>query len=58
MKFGLDAYYKTATNLLDEGQFGAPVILTPFNYARGINRGVELSLAYDVDEWHFYNMLA
>ena len=30
---GLDTYYKQSHNLIDEGQFGAPIILTPFNYA-------------------------
>jgi outer membrane receptor protein involved in Fe transport len=40
---GLDAYYKKARNLLDEGQFGAPIILTPFNYREGYAKGVELS---------------
>src|SRR4029079_663940 len=31
LKFGFDAYYKIAENLLDEGQFGAPIVLTSFN---------------------------
>jgi outer membrane cobalamin receptor len=43
---GIDAYYKKARNLLDEGQFGAPIILTPFNYRDGLSYGVELSLNY------------
>jgi outer membrane receptor protein involved in Fe transport len=43
---GLDLYYKKARNLLDEGQFGAPIILTPFNYRDGYSKGVELSLNY------------
>jgi outer membrane receptor protein involved in Fe transport len=43
---GLDAYYKKARNLVDEGQFGAPIILTPFNYRDGLAYGVELSLSY------------
>jgi outer membrane receptor protein involved in Fe transport len=43
---GLDSYFKIATNLLDEGQFGAPIILTPFNYAEGRQYGAELSLSY------------
>jgi outer membrane receptor protein involved in Fe transport len=43
---GLDLYYKKARNLLDEGQFGAPIILTPFNYRDGYTKGVELSLNY------------
>jgi outer membrane receptor protein involved in Fe transport len=58
LKAGVDLYYKFSTNLLDEGQFGAPIILTPFNYSHGINRGVELSLTYDMDNWHFYANLA
>src|SRR6202162_597294 len=57
-KAGVDAYYRWATNLIDEGQFGAPIILTPFNYAHGINRGAELTLTYDLDDWHFYGNFA
>lgn len=44
---GVDSYVKTSRHLLDEGQFGAPIILTPFNYRYGKNRGVELTAAYD-----------
>ncbi len=58
LKLGLDAYYKYAHNLLDEGQFGAPVILTPFNYRTGINRGVELTTAYDQGPFSYYGNLA
>jgi len=58
LKVGVDLYYRRATNLIDEGQFGAPIILTAFNYAHGINRGAELTLAYDVDDWHFYGNFA
>lgn len=43
---GLDAYYKRSKNLIDEGQFGAPIILTPFNYADGKQSGVELTMNY------------
>jgi outer membrane receptor for ferrienterochelin and colicins len=43
---GIDAYYKQAKNLIDEGQFGAPIILTPFNYRVGYAKGVELSGNY------------
>ncbi|MEA3057997.1 MAG: hypothetical protein QOF34_812, partial [Sphingomonadales bacterium] len=45
-KLGLDAYYKIKRNLLDEGQFGAAVVLSPFNYAKGYAWGVELSSNY------------
>jgi outer membrane receptor protein involved in Fe transport len=41
-----DAYYKQITNLLDEGQFGQALILTPFNYAKGYAEGIELSTTY------------
>lgn len=44
---GLDTYYKKSRNLIDEGQFGAPIILTPFNYADGLQYGAELSLSYN-----------
>lgn len=43
---GLDGYYRQTTHLLDEGQFGAPIILTPFNYDRGFIQGAELTLNY------------
>jgi outer membrane receptor protein involved in Fe transport len=46
LNLGVDAYYKKARNLLDEGQFGAPIILTPFNYRDGLAYGIELSLNY------------
>ncbi|MGI4976235.1 MAG: TonB-dependent receptor [Janthinobacterium lividum] len=47
LRVGLDAYYKDARDLIDEGQFGAPIILTAFNYARGQVHGVEASGSYD-----------
>ncbi len=46
-RVGVDAYYKAARNLIDEGQFGAPIILTAFNYRKGQDSGVELSTSYD-----------
>ncbi|MES2453073.1 MAG: TonB-dependent receptor [Pseudomonadota bacterium] len=45
-KVGLDAYYKIKRNLLDEGQFGPSLVLSPFNYAKGYAWGVELSANY------------
>src|SRR5215472_4999112 len=53
LKAGIDAYYKIASNLLDEGQFGAPIFLTPFNYQKGLVRGVELTVSYDIENWSF-----
>jgi outer membrane receptor protein involved in Fe transport len=55
---GVDAYYKLAKNLIDEGQFGAPIILTVFNYARAVVKGVELTTSYDRGPWSFYGNLA
>ena len=51
---GLDGYYKIKTNLLDEGQFGEAVILSPFNYAHGWAWGVELTTAYHRGHLTFY----
>jgi outer membrane receptor protein involved in Fe transport len=63
LKAGIDAYYKIASykiasDLLDEGQFGAPIFLTPFNYEKGLVKGVELTLSYDIDNWSFYGNFA
>jgi outer membrane receptor protein involved in Fe transport len=46
LKLALDTYYKIKRNLLDEGQFGSAVVLSPFNYAKGYAWGVELSGNY------------
>src|ERR1700730_12223794 len=51
---GLDAYYKLATNLIDEGQFGAPIIMTTFNYAKGRVGGVEFTSSYNQGPWSIY----
>jgi len=58
LKVGLDGYYKQAEHLLDDGQFGAPVFLTPFNYKWGYNYGVELSASYVVGGFSAYGNLA
>lgn len=46
LKLAIDTYYKKKRNLLDEGQFGSGLILSPFNYAQGYAWGVELSGNY------------
>jgi outer membrane receptor protein involved in Fe transport len=58
LKADVDAYYKQASDLIDEGQFGAPIIFTPFNYQKGWVKGVELTLSYDIDNWSFYGNFA
>ena len=47
LQLSFDAYYKEAENLIDEGQFGAPIILSAFNYAHADVHGYELSGSYD-----------
>jgi outer membrane receptor protein involved in Fe transport len=54
----IDTYFKSARNLIDEGQFGAPIILTAFNYAHGQVTGAELSVSYDRGPWSLYANLA
>lgn len=55
---GLDTYYKQSVNLIDEGQFGAPIILTPFNYRYGKQYGVELPIGYATRTFSAYLNLA
>ena len=54
LTLGFDAYYKIAQNLLDEGQFGAPIVLSSFNYADAQVKGIELSASYDDGPWSLY----
>ncbi|HEV2704171.1 MAG TPA: TonB-dependent receptor [Steroidobacteraceae bacterium] len=55
---GMDSYFKQATDLVDEGQFGAPIILTPFNYAHGQVYGVELTGSYHLGGLSAYANMA
>ncbi len=43
---GIDGYYKTAQNQLDDGLFGQTLILSAFNYEKGKVRGLELTTSY------------
>jgi outer membrane receptor protein involved in Fe transport len=58
LTIGLDAYDKQSKNLIDEGQFGAPIILTAFNYAHGQQSGVELTGSYEHGPLSLYANLA
>jgi len=58
LALGIDSYYKQATDLIDEGQFGAPIILTPFNYAHGQVYGVEFTGTYTTHAFSAYGNLA
>ena len=55
---GVDSYYKRSRHLVDEGQFGAPIILTAFNYDTAHNMGVELTTSYKAGDFTFYGSLA
>jgi outer membrane receptor protein involved in Fe transport len=58
LSLGIDTYYKQSHNLIDEGQFGAPIILTPFNYAQGKQYGAEFTANYTQDPLSAYFNLA
>ena len=54
----IDSYYKWSKDLIDEGQFGAPIILTPFNYRDGRQYGIILSTNYAGRDLSAYANLA
>ncbi len=47
LTIGLDGYYRKVNRLQDEGQFGAAVVFSTFNYDFGRVRGAEFTLNYD-----------
>jgi outer membrane receptor protein involved in Fe transport len=51
---GVDAYYKLATDMIDDGQFGQAVILTQFNYAKGYSEGLEFKAYYTNGDFKAY----
>ncbi|HEX4112093.1 MAG TPA: TonB-dependent receptor [Stellaceae bacterium] len=58
LKLGVDGYYKLAHDLIDEGQFGAPIILSVFNYARANVYGAEFTDSFTRGNWTAYGNLA
>ncbi|WP_199099592.1 TonB-dependent receptor [Dyella sp. ASV21] len=46
LTLGLDAYYREVRRLQDEGQFGAALIYSNFNYEYGRIRGLEFTANY------------
>ena len=46
LELGADVYLKMTRNQINQGQFGAALVLNGFNYERGINTGVELKAIY------------
>jgi outer membrane receptor protein involved in Fe transport len=55
---GVDAYYKIAKDLLDDGQFGQALVLDGFNYEKGRNAGIELKTKYQEGNFLAYGNLA
>jgi outer membrane receptor protein involved in Fe transport len=58
LTLGVDGYYKTAQNQLDDGFFGQSLILSSFNYAQGRVRGVEFTVNYDLGGFSTYANIA
>jgi outer membrane receptor protein involved in Fe transport len=58
LQVGLDGYYKTAKNQLDDGLFGQSLILSSFNYAQGRVYGAELTASYTHGGFSSYANLA
>jgi outer membrane receptor for ferrienterochelin and colicins len=58
LTLGVDSYYEQAQHLIDEGQFGAPIILTPFNYRYGLIGGIEFTGNYSVNNFSTYANLS
>jgi len=54
LTLGVDSFYEQAQHLIDEGQFGAPIILTPFNYRYGLIGGVEFTANYTIHNFSVY----
>jgi hypothetical protein len=58
LTLGVDSFYKQSQHLIDEGQFGAPIILTPFNYRYGLIGGVEFTANYSVSNFSAFGNLS
>jgi outer membrane receptor protein involved in Fe transport len=54
LDIGLDAYYKDARDMIDDGQFGQAVVLTQFNWTRGYSEGGEFKLKYHNGNFNAY----
>jgi len=58
LEVAVDGYYKQATDLLDDGQFGQAYVLTAFNYAKGENIGVEAKAKFTMGNFTAYGNVA
>ena len=58
LDLGVDAYYKSARDLIDNGTFGQALVLSAFNYAKGFAEGIEFSAKYTSGDFQIYGNLA
>jgi outer membrane receptor protein involved in Fe transport len=58
LQVGLDGYYKTAQNQIDDGLFGQTLILSTFNYAHGEIKGAEFTTTYTKGGFSGYGNIA
>jgi outer membrane receptor protein involved in Fe transport len=58
LDLGVDAYYKVATDLIDNGLFGQALVLSAFNYASGWNEGIEFHAKYNSGNFQAYANVA
>jgi outer membrane receptor protein involved in Fe transport len=58
LELGVDAYYKIATDLIDNGLFGQALVLSAFNYASGTNEGIEFKTKYTSGNFQVYGNLS
>jgi outer membrane receptor protein involved in Fe transport len=55
---GLDGYYKTAQQQLDDGLFGQTLILSAFNYEKGRVYGLEFTTSFETNGFNVYGNAA
>ena len=58
LDLGIDAYYKIAQDLIDNGQFGQALVLSAFNYEKGYNEGVEFHAKFNSGNFQAYGNVA
>ena len=58
LDLGVDAYYKIATDLIDNGNFGQALVLSAFNYAKGIVEGIEFTGKFHSGNFQAYANLS
>ena len=54
LDLGVDAYYKIAQDLIDNGTFGQALVLSAFNYAHAYNEGIEFHAKYNSGNFQAY----